>query len=240
MFNLEQSIADWRQQMLAAGIESPVPLEELESHLRDEIEREMRSGSSPEQAFKNAAGQIGRAEVLKTEFVKTQMPVYEQLKRLVFSIAGVPNYQLATNMNALNSTPEPRRTTYLKTAAFAFPAVFLWLFAIIFLFPKLNEICQQYGDIPFGVKTFEQAPAVFKFFAFLAELMVQLTHYSFVIGGVVLLGLVLLEMRFSKWPRYRRAVAGIGVFFINAIVLASITMMLVSIIVAVSNHGHIH
>jgi len=32
MFNLEQAIADWRQKMLAAGIETPVPLEELELH----------------------------------------------------------------------------------------------------------------------------------------------------------------------------------------------------------------
>jgi len=31
MFNLEQSIADWRRQMIAGGIKTPVPLEELES-----------------------------------------------------------------------------------------------------------------------------------------------------------------------------------------------------------------
>jgi len=37
MFDLEQAIIAWRQQMLAAGIKSPVPLEELENHLRDEI-----------------------------------------------------------------------------------------------------------------------------------------------------------------------------------------------------------
>ena len=32
MFDLEQAIADWRRQMLAAGIKTPVPLEELKSH----------------------------------------------------------------------------------------------------------------------------------------------------------------------------------------------------------------
>ncbi len=31
MFDLENAIADWRRQMLAAGIQTPVPLEELES-----------------------------------------------------------------------------------------------------------------------------------------------------------------------------------------------------------------
>ena len=46
MFNLEQSIAEWRKQMLAAGIKSPVPLEELEIHLREEIGRNIQFGSA--------------------------------------------------------------------------------------------------------------------------------------------------------------------------------------------------
>jgi hypothetical protein len=46
MFNLEQSIADWRRQMLAAVVKTPVPPEELESHLRDDVEDQMRSGVS--------------------------------------------------------------------------------------------------------------------------------------------------------------------------------------------------
>jgi hypothetical protein len=68
MFNLEQSIAEWRQQMLAAGIKTPVPLEELESHLRDEIEGQIQSGMPEEQAFGIAVKNIGQAEPLKTEF----------------------------------------------------------------------------------------------------------------------------------------------------------------------------
>ena len=39
-----KSIAEWREQMLAAGIKTPVPLEELEIHLREEIEQQMKSG----------------------------------------------------------------------------------------------------------------------------------------------------------------------------------------------------
>jgi hypothetical protein len=41
MFDLEKSIAEWRTQMLAAGIKTPVPMEELEIHLREEIEQQM-------------------------------------------------------------------------------------------------------------------------------------------------------------------------------------------------------
>jgi len=70
MFNLEQSIAEWRKQMLAAGIKTPVPLEELESHLREDIERQMESGVSAEKAFASAARKIGRVYALQTEFAK--------------------------------------------------------------------------------------------------------------------------------------------------------------------------
>ena len=38
MFDLERAVSEWRKRMMAAGIESPAPLQELELHLRDEIE----------------------------------------------------------------------------------------------------------------------------------------------------------------------------------------------------------
>jgi hypothetical protein len=71
MFDLEQSITEWRRQMLAAGIKTPVPLDELETHLRDEIERQMKSWLSEQEAFENSVLRIGRADALKTEFNKT-------------------------------------------------------------------------------------------------------------------------------------------------------------------------
>jgi len=71
MFNLEQSIANWRKQMFAAGIKAPVPLEELESHLRDEIARQIQTGETELQAFESASTQIGRADLLKSEFKKS-------------------------------------------------------------------------------------------------------------------------------------------------------------------------
>ena len=70
MLDLEKSIADWRQQMLAAGIQTPVPLEELESHLREEIERQMKSGANAQTAFLIAVEDVGRGHLLKAEFKK--------------------------------------------------------------------------------------------------------------------------------------------------------------------------
>jgi hypothetical protein len=71
MFDLEKAIAEWRQQMLAAGIKSPTPLEELECHLREEIERQIHLGLNAQAAFDLATQKIGQAGLLKIEFKKT-------------------------------------------------------------------------------------------------------------------------------------------------------------------------
>lgn len=70
MFDLDQAIAEWRRQMLAAGIKSPVPLEELESHLREDVEVGMRSGLTAQSAFETAERRMGQADGLKAEFKK--------------------------------------------------------------------------------------------------------------------------------------------------------------------------
>jgi hypothetical protein len=86
MFNLEQSIADWRRQMIASGIKTPVPLEELEIHLREDVERQMRSRLSAQQAFGIAAKKIGQAPELKREFKKIGTPMETQK---IIKLAGV-------------------------------------------------------------------------------------------------------------------------------------------------------
>ena len=56
--------------MLAAGIKTPVPLEELEIHLREEIERRISSGLNEADAFSSAARNIGQAQLVQNEFAK--------------------------------------------------------------------------------------------------------------------------------------------------------------------------
>jgi hypothetical protein len=85
MFNLEHSIADWRRQMLAAGIKTPVPLEELESHLREEIERQMKTGLNPQDAFTSAVQKLGPAHTVQNEFMKVDK-IHSALKRRLTEI----------------------------------------------------------------------------------------------------------------------------------------------------------
>ena len=72
MFDLEESIAEWRRQMLAARIKSPVILDELELHLREGIERLMDSGLDEPAAFTTAVKNLGPAQSLRDEFKKVK------------------------------------------------------------------------------------------------------------------------------------------------------------------------
>jgi len=71
MFNLEQSIVEWRKQMLAAGVNSPVPLEELEMHLREDICNLVASGQTEAAAFQIAVARVGNPGTMGSEFKKT-------------------------------------------------------------------------------------------------------------------------------------------------------------------------
>jgi hypothetical protein len=95
MFNLDQAILEWRRQMLAADIKSPVPLDELESHLRDEIEQQVKSGLSEAEAFKTAIQKIGRAHLVQHEFKKIESR-WEGLERKLTEILLVAGPVLAS------------------------------------------------------------------------------------------------------------------------------------------------
>jgi len=74
MFDLEQSLTEWRQEMIRKGIGSPVPLEELEGHVREDIERQIKLGFTQEHSFATAVRKIGGADALRTEFARTCVP----------------------------------------------------------------------------------------------------------------------------------------------------------------------
>src|SRR5437868_1700990 len=105
MFNLEQSITDWRKQMLAAGIKTPVPLEELENHLREEIERQTKSGLNQQEAFKISVQQIGRPEIIENEFKKNESTAMKKIGVLATLIGTVIILRILTNIpNAAHSS----------------------------------------------------------------------------------------------------------------------------------------
>jgi hypothetical protein len=74
MFNLDSAISEWRRKMISAGIKCPDVLDELESHLREDVEQRMRSGAMAKQAFREAVERVGAADNLNREFAKVRRP----------------------------------------------------------------------------------------------------------------------------------------------------------------------
>ena len=70
MFDLEKAIHEWQRQMSSEGVSASVLLDELESHLREEVETKIRSGLDAQRAFENAVQEIGRPDMIKNEFKK--------------------------------------------------------------------------------------------------------------------------------------------------------------------------
>ena len=89
MFNLEQAISDWRKQMLADGIRTPVPLEELEIHLREEIERQMKLGLDEKTALEISIRQIGQSKALDCEFKKIKKTYMNRAGKICAGVAGL-------------------------------------------------------------------------------------------------------------------------------------------------------
>ena len=93
MFDLEKSIVAWRRQMQAAGIKTPAHLDELEGHLRAEIEVRLRSGAAAKQAFALAVQCVGEPAAVQHEFAKASAARgtrRERWKRAFLRFVGVP------------------------------------------------------------------------------------------------------------------------------------------------------
>jgi hypothetical protein len=101
MFNLEQSISEWRRQMESTGVNIPEILDELESHLHEDLARRAQSGETEEQAFEAAVQAIGQASMLKHEFAKLSGKKWAWLKKLKRVIAGA--FEPVSSLSTLTS-----------------------------------------------------------------------------------------------------------------------------------------
>jgi len=227
MFNLDQAIAGWRRQMAADGLKASAALDELESHLQDDVERQVQSGIGAEQAFHAAVSRLGKSNALTHEFAKIgeTSETLARIKYFLLTLAGIQNPILAINMNTSspNRNLEPAWATYVKSITFALPAALLWLFVAVFVFPKFVEVLSGSRD---------WMPGVLRLGWDLALLM---THYLFPICVACAVAIGLLEWRSANWKRYRKVALASGIFLFNSAVLIAITAMVVLSLVVASD-----
>lgn len=234
MFDLDGAIHEWRRQMGDSGIKNVGVLDELESHLRDEIEQQVHSGEPLPQAFESAIQRIGQPALLKNEFARAgaDAALQDRLKNFILTLAGIPNPSLATSMNTSSSSIEPGWATYLKAGTFLLPALMLTPLCAIFVIPKLQQICADAG-----LPTATQG-AFWNLIHSSIQLMIFFTHHGLLLGLLIIVLLVGLEWRSKKWPRYRRAAVGTGAFLLNTIVLLALFVMFLAAMVAAPALAH--
>src|SRR6266853_4680191 len=79
MHNLEKLIAEWRKTMMTAPNFGRETLDELENHLRENVDQLVRSGMTETEAFQRAVTHLGAAPTIASEFQKldqcTWLPV---------------------------------------------------------------------------------------------------------------------------------------------------------------------
>jgi hypothetical protein len=91
MFNLETAIARWREQMLSSGIKAPVPLDELENHLREELAR----GCGDQKTFDSALEALGNPRLLRSEFKKVER---SNMKRKIMIATAILGFFIGTSI----------------------------------------------------------------------------------------------------------------------------------------------
>jgi hypothetical protein len=224
MPQVDPAIADWRRQMAADGIHSAEVLEELECHLRDDIDAQMASGMNAADAFTSSVARLGPSHELTREFAKLGGAARGRIRTAWLTLAGIPHSYSSDTMNTMNppSNLEPRSATYTKAAVFLSPALLLSVFSMMFLMPKLQVICREAGFT---------LPWVYHVTAFMAD------HPMLVLAALIA-PFALLEWRWSRWPQFRRVSLGGTVFVLNAAVLVLLTLAMIFALSAAPNLNH--
>jgi len=103
MFNLESSIAQWRREMLAAGISTPTPLEELELHLREGIDTSQASGLGEADAFYSAVQKIGSPPAIQNDRIRDAIFVPVMLWLVILACVIMPHTALPPGQKSVAS-----------------------------------------------------------------------------------------------------------------------------------------
>ena len=102
MFDLSKSTADWLGDLRLSEALEETDLEELESHLKDEIEQLMDKGLSEKEAFWVATSRAGTREELPREYAKVNSrPVWRH--RFLWMAVGVLAYLFLSTVIGLLS-----------------------------------------------------------------------------------------------------------------------------------------
>ena len=156
MFDIEKAISNWRGEMTARGINAPDILDELESHLRDEIASRINSGCGEENAFHAAVRNIGEGTALQAEFAKISAAALRSNKFLKRSCRVAALFMLLINTWTLLSyelSTLQRLFGIIAVTIICFylawlPTIVIWLWPVVALLETQRILRLELGILP--------------------------------------------------------------------------------------------
>lgn len=127
MFDLDEAVSGWRRRMTAGGIKDSAVLDELESHVREDFERQTRSGVEAQKAFESAVKKIGPASALKSQFKKSLVAVIGEklmLAAAILFLAFGAFLSIVTLLLCYQTTAE--RVVGFVVISLSFGAICIW------------------------------------------------------------------------------------------------------------------
>jgi hypothetical protein len=127
MFQLKDSIENWKQKLSNSNSFTSSDIEELESHLLEEVDLLKEKELTEEEAFYVASSRLGSVELLSSEFTKINTnSIY--LKRIAWFLGG---YILISFIQQLIAAFSLLSTSYLYTLNTLYPDQYPYLSLII-------------------------------------------------------------------------------------------------------------
>jgi hypothetical protein len=202
MNDLDQRIRAWRE-TLARDLVRPDVLDELETHLREEIQRLLVAGEPMGRAFATAVARLGDTGELAAEFAKVPPTAAWWPARVVLGLAAA--WAMLVVALAVGVGREPLLTTHVAAVTLGYTgALFAGMLAGCYL------VARPFGRIAPG-----QRPAFHRAAVVLAAAATALT------GAGVLLGGVWAQQSWGRfWGWDPKETAGLVIFAWNAVLLA--------------------
>ena len=221
MFNLDQAIGQWRRQMSAGGIKSASVLDELEAHLREDVDGQVRTGLNEESAFKAAVQKIGKSDLLKAEFAKIHGPTESRAAKVIgiacCVFASLYSLLLVPHLFTIHELTFGQRILGLAAVTLTFLSIVSWRFSHRYLPVIRNQRARKVVGIACGA-------VGFAWILVFANLLPNVIVPFFLNGGASgdsVRGSVLIGLRQASpegfWPVFM-----IGISLLWALALAAV------------------
>ena len=151
MFDLNKAINSWRMNLSAKQTCAKSDIDEMETHLREEIDSLTASKLSEQEAFLVATHRLGDNDSLAAEFAKVNTSILWR-KRLFWMVAGLLSYLIATYVARCASTGFVVLAMFagLRGYSLGFVGVIIkivFFLTLVFIFYKVSRIRYRQGEL---------------------------------------------------------------------------------------------